>query len=292
MDGPSLRELENEVEAARSKLAQDLSTLRAPDTYSQVTDALKEEALDAKDALIDKAKTSLQSTVESWVQDLKAKAAANPTAALAIGAGIAWRLIQRPPIATALIGAGLFTLLRTNASGVAGRSNSDYLAEATARLGEQASDFGAEVQNQAGRAVEAAADHVGEWAGDRKERAEDALRVAARGVAEGTEAAKEQVQEWASRAAAPIRRKAAHTTKQPAAVAGQTYETAGSEDPIVRRENKGRIAAQIETLSTSVEESVGNRETRDALLLGAAGLAVFAALGVAWQKKPSETVSD
>src|SRR4051812_2759665 len=134
MSAPSLRELESDVEVARSKLARDLSTLRAPDTYSQFTSTLKQEAFAAKDAFIDKAKTSVQSTVESLVEDLKAKAAANPTAALAIGAGIAWRLIQRPPIATALIGAGLFSLMRTNASGVNGRSNNDYFTEATGRL--------------------------------------------------------------------------------------------------------------------------------------------------------------
>ena len=36
--------------------------------------------------------------------ELKDRAAANPVAALAIGAGLAWRLVHRPPIATLLVG--------------------------------------------------------------------------------------------------------------------------------------------------------------------------------------------
>ena len=113
MSDPSLHQLERDVEAARAKLAGDLSTLRCPATYSEFSSELKYEALDMKDALVDKAKSSVQSTIDTFVEDLKARAAANPAAALAIGAGIAWRLIQRPPIATALIGAGLYSLLRT-----------------------------------------------------------------------------------------------------------------------------------------------------------------------------------
>jgi hypothetical protein len=95
MAEPSLHELERDVEAARARLARDLSTLRSPETFSDFTDSLKHQALEAKDGF-----------VSNLLEDLKAKAAANPTAALAIGAGIAWRLIKRPPIATALSARG------------------------------------------------------------------------------------------------------------------------------------------------------------------------------------------
>src|SRR5687767_10900425 len=113
MSDPSLHQIEREVEAARAKLAGDLATLRSPATYSEFTSDLKSEALEMKDALVDKAKSSVQSTFENFVDDMKARAAANPAATLAIGAGVAWRLIQHPPIATALIGAGLYSLFRT-----------------------------------------------------------------------------------------------------------------------------------------------------------------------------------
>ena len=119
--GETLPELERDVEAARAKLARDLSTLRSPATSSEFIAAVKEEALDAKNMLIDKAKSGLQSTVRGFVEDLKARAAANPAAALAIGAGIAWRLFQKPPIATALVGAGLVSLFRTSPARLNGR---------------------------------------------------------------------------------------------------------------------------------------------------------------------------
>jgi hypothetical protein len=57
---PSLNQLEREVEASRTKLASDLSTLRSP----QFTENLKQEAIDYKDALLDKAKASAQSSIE------------------------------------------------------------------------------------------------------------------------------------------------------------------------------------------------------------------------------------
>ena len=95
------RKLEREVEIARSRLKSDLSVLSSPRTYAAFKEDLKSEA---------------NSTVYNLVDGLKARAAANPAAALAIGAGIAWRVIERPPIAAALIGAGLFSLFRTTPS--------------------------------------------------------------------------------------------------------------------------------------------------------------------------------
>ena len=112
MSEPNLHQLEREVEGARAKLAADLAVLRSPDTFSEFTEGLKSETLGAKDALVERAKSSVQSTIEGFVEDLKGRAAANPSAAVAIGAGIAWRLFRHPPIATALIGAGLVSLFR------------------------------------------------------------------------------------------------------------------------------------------------------------------------------------
>jgi hypothetical protein len=119
---PSLNQLEREVEASRTKLASDLSTLRSP----EFTENLKQEAIDYKDALLDKAKAKAQSSIESLIEDVKARAAANPAAALAIGAGIAWRLIRHPPIATALVGAGLISLFRTPPARPNGQAPADY----------------------------------------------------------------------------------------------------------------------------------------------------------------------
>ena len=95
MSAKTLRQFEGDVEMARAKLTGSLATLRSPDTLSAFTDDLKKEALDTKDALIGQAKAAAQSKVTELVEDLKAKAAANPAAALAIGAGLAWHFLRR-----------------------------------------------------------------------------------------------------------------------------------------------------------------------------------------------------
>ena len=205
MGEPSLQELERDVEAARAKLGRNLSTLSSPNTYSQFSDTLKDEAVSLKDAVIDKAKTSVQSAVEAFVDDLKAKAAANPTAALAIGAGIAWRLIQRPPVATVLVGAGLFSLLKTDATHSKGRTNADYVAEATGRLQEQASDFAADVTERAGRVYDAAADRASELASTVTDRVGEATSSAAAQITGVASAATERLQEWSDDASATLK---------------------------------------------------------------------------------------
>lgn len=147
MAGPRLEHLEYEVEAARAKLAEDLSTLRSPNTLSEFTDDLKHEALEAKDALVEKARASTQSVAQAIIDDLKAKAAANPSAALAIAAGFGWRFLRRPPIATALVGAGLISLLRTNSARPTGEQQVDHLSYAKERLKEQSSDLAESVSD-------------------------------------------------------------------------------------------------------------------------------------------------
>src|SRR5215207_2417043 len=111
-DADALYVREREVEAARSKLAADLAILSSPATFSEFTNDLKADATDVKDEALAKAK----STVQGIVDDIKARAAENPAAVLAIGAGIAWHLVRHPPITTALVGAGLYSLFKTSPS--------------------------------------------------------------------------------------------------------------------------------------------------------------------------------
>ena len=68
-----LANLEREVELARARLAGNLSTLVSTETYSEFKEDVKDEA---------------RSAVANIVENLKARAAANPVAALAIGAGL------------------------------------------------------------------------------------------------------------------------------------------------------------------------------------------------------------
>jgi hypothetical protein len=132
--------IEREVEAARARLLTDLSRLRSPRAYDDFTET-------AKSVLVNKAKTSALSAWQDLLENMKAKAAENPAATLAIGAGLAWRLLHHPPIATALIGAGLFSLLRTTPANL--REGGDYVSHATERLKQQATDLAGGVADRA-----------------------------------------------------------------------------------------------------------------------------------------------
>jgi uncharacterized protein YjbJ (UPF0337 family) len=243
MSEHSLHILEQDVESARTKLISDLSRLRSPATYAEFTAELKEEVVDAKDVLVEKAKAGVRSTIEEYVETLKAKAAANPTAALAIGAGIAWRLFQRPPIATALIGAGLVGLLRTTPAHTNGQTG-DYLEHAKERLKEQASDFAGRVKEEAGTVVDTVTDKASEFAGVAKE------RLGQLG---------DQTLETAQRAASNARATASHSMERGSTIADE--------------------------LSGSLQNVIGDQEARDKVLLGLAGAAVVAALGIAYQRR-------
>ena len=114
MSEAELNVLERDVEQARARFAGDLARLRSPATLSNFQDDLWARASETKDDLVEKAKEAATDGVQRLVSDLKEKAAANPAAALAIGAGLAWRLVHRPPIASLLVGIGLFSLWRTS----------------------------------------------------------------------------------------------------------------------------------------------------------------------------------
>ena len=84
-----LDRLEREVETARARLSDDLATLRSPSTYSDLTESLRQTAVDTKNTVVDEVRNRTSSAVEDAIETLKAKAAANPTATLVIGAGLA-----------------------------------------------------------------------------------------------------------------------------------------------------------------------------------------------------------
>src|SRR4051794_30040733 len=108
-----LERLELEVENSRSRLSEDIATLRSPSVYSDFLNSLKETALDAKDSMVEDVKDRSQSAIHDAIELAKAKAIANPTATLVIALGVGWHLLRNPPITAALIGGGLISLLRT-----------------------------------------------------------------------------------------------------------------------------------------------------------------------------------
>jgi hypothetical protein len=309
MSDPSLHQLERDVEAARARLAGHLSILRSPATYSEFSSELKDDALDMKDALVDKARSSVQSTINTFVEDLKARAAANPVAALAIGAGIAWRLIQRPPIATALIGAGLYSLFRTTPTYRNVRTTDEYFAQAKDRLAEQASDLAKAVKDSAAAISEAAAEKATELATGVKERAlamgeaatEKATELAA-GVKQSASYMGEAAQEKATELAGAARSQAQHwseevrlsigqaagNTSRPGGDASRTLADMRGESMTAAERAASRAAAITNEWMRPIQETAGSQEARDKFLLGAAGIAVVAALSISCQRRLSE----
>ena len=261
MSEPSLQELERDVAAARERLAGDLAVLRSPATFSDFKDDLKQEALGTKDKLIDNAKSAATSSIQGIIDDLKAKAAANPAATLAIGAGIAWRLIQRPPIATALIGAGLFSLLRTSTPADGASTDAEHFARAKERLREQTTEVAGVVKEHA---------------------------------AAMAESAKEKAQEWGDQAGTAAQQFAANLQKKGAAVADQASHAFGA----ARRDTSAKALHTAADLRQTASDATGAAmdmskrlrvSDRDKLLLGAAGFAVTAALGLAIQRRANNT---
>ena len=219
----NLHRLESDVEAARAKLARNLALLRSPQPYRQSGAALKSEAHALSQRILD---------------DLKARAAANPSAALAIGAGIGWRLFKHPPIATALIGVGLLSLWRTKPMPLADQG---YLATAQRRLGEQVSEAADTVKDYAVDTAVAGREKVGAYAQSALETAEEFAASATERAANTLEGAREAATYASDRAVNAVQRATSH--------------------------------------------GITDGSLRDQVLLGAAGAAVGAALGIAYQRR-------
>lgn len=321
----TLRQLEGEAEAARAKLAADLAVLRSPSTYAEFKDGLKQEAMDARDAVVDSVRSNMKSTAESWIDDIKAKAAANPGAALLIGAGVAWRLLRNPPIATALVGAGLFSLLRTSPQpGARHMSDEEYIEQAKYRLREQASDLAVSAKEHAtdlaGTAKEGALGFVDSARAQMhdvrdatkaraaslidgaKDRASDLTEGAKTQVADWQDFAQSKTQEWRDAATAATQELRSEASGQ---VAGVALSTAGALDDAAdavvetRDRAKRRIAAAADYTATAASNGYAavqrtardavSEQGRDKLLLGAAGIAVTAALTLALQRRINGT---
>lgn len=296
---------ERDVEIARRKLANDLARLRSPHTMSSFTADVKREAFNAKDALVEQAKASTQSAVNDWVENLKAKAAANPAALLCIGAGLAWRFIHHPPIASALVGAGLFALFRSEGRrGPAGMPR-DYIAEGKERLMEQAADFAAGAKQaaaQAGDAVaakagdllETAKDKATQWTNDARQSAVEASEAVADTVRStsdnAVEALKDKAREWST----ATRQTSAQVVSGAEAVAGNLGTTAQQFSDDIRAaasDAYGQSQRVVRDTLQTTAGAVGEQDTRDKLLLGIAGLAVAAAMGIAARRQMEDAGS-
>jgi hypothetical protein len=244
MNSPDLSILEREVEQARAKFAADLARVRSPTTVANFKDDLRMQALETKNDLVAKTTQAARDTTQRVLQDIKDRALANPVAALAIGAGVAWRLARHPPIASALIGFGIVSLLRTS-------PHSEKVHEAAARRLSDASSRAREVAESARQKVE-------HWADDARER----VRESAQGISERASTATER--------------------------AGAIAEEAGKATQETVSQLSERASELAQRASAVVRDVASDPDTRDKLLLGAATLAVTAAVGIAYQRRMQE----
>ena len=309
MSDTELNALERDVEQARARFADDLARLRSPSTLARFKDDAWAEARDTKDELVATTKEAAKDGAQRLFTELKDRAAANPVAALAIGAGLAWRLVHRPPIATLLVGMGVVGLLRTSPA----RNSEPYMglhdedprlrhggkdARLVARAGELADVVKDKVQDwsaEAGDAVRATATQVAETTTAVAERASRALRdvrEAARDTAEnvGDRAATmaERASDGLHDAKNTARISAAGVGDKAVAVAGQASQAVQDASDTVR-ETVAHMADKAAVLgqqaSHRIYEALPDKEDRDTYLLGAAALAVAAAVGIAYQRR-------
>jgi hypothetical protein len=332
MTGPSLHQLEQEAEAARGRLARNLRTLRSPTARQEFTDAIKQEAVAARDDVVDRTRTAVQTRIGDWIDDLKARAAENPVAVLAIAAGIGWRFLRDPPISTALVGIGMFSLLRGGAPSVTGLDDRDYVDRAVGTLKQQSRQVAAEVADRAGVAAAVAGEKVREWSDEAVATAretgaraldtaagaaanasdslhaslqasEDAVARAATGVGQAAADMQRTVRNQSGRLAGDLADRATAGAAQvghavegwstQAAAAMQPGRTGATDDTAAAdASNQGwrPVAAGQEAGAMMSGRDVPVRsDTANQLLLGAAGAAVAAALGVALQRRMAET---
>jgi vacuolar-type H+-ATPase subunit H len=248
MSSAELDLLEREVEAARAKFAADVGRLRDPRSYRLLKDDLLAEAKQTKDELLDKARSAASEAARDLLNQAKDKAIANPAAAAAIGAGLAWRLFTHPPIASLLVGLGAYSLWRTspapNGEGFTGR----------------ATDL-----------AETASESTRDWstrATDRLKEVSEQTTVAAQRASASVQETMRTIRESAKDAATEIASRTSH-------LADATGTSLSSQVSLV----KERATAALHHVPP-LEEGV-----RDNLLLGAAALAVAAAFGIAYRRR-------
>jgi hypothetical protein len=290
MSDANLNALERDVEQARARFADDLARLRSPAALAR----FKDDVWAAKDELIDTTKEAAKEGAQRFLTELKDRAAANPVAALAIGAGLAWRLVHRPPVATLLVGVGMVGLLRTSPDQDPRLRRSD--AGLAARAGDLAEAVKEKVQDwsvNAGDVARSTASQVAETASAVSERAGQVLHDAHDTVSRmgdktsPTERTSDRLQaakDAARQTVAQTGIKTASVTRQ----ASHVLQDAGG----AARETVAEMADEASSLAqqaaTRMYNALPDRENRDTYLLGAAALAVAAAVGIAFQRRAQQ----
>jgi hypothetical protein len=171
MSHAELDSLEADVRAARRRLKTDLDGLQAPETFANFKDEVLAEARGSRDDIVANVKEAATDGAGRLFAEIKERAAANPVAVGAIAAGIAWRILRKPPITTMLIGYGLFSLWRTKPGQLAPGAETvyrtaDMAVEAKEQIQQRGSDASDAIAHATAVAVPAVTDTVQRWSAD------------------------------------------------------------------------------------------------------------------------------
>jgi ElaB/YqjD/DUF883 family membrane-anchored ribosome-binding protein len=238
-------QLEREVEAARSRVIEDIERLRSHNYLSDAKSRIWSEVDQVRQNVVQNAKARGRAQLDGAVSELKARVAANPGAAIAIGAGLAWRFYRHPPVASVLVGAGLIALWRTDPRHPAPG------AELAARAAEMAGSARETIE-------ELAADPVGQVS-----RLADSAKEQARNLADET---REQLGTVAEAARDRL--------------GALTSEARGTIAQAV-----GKTEDWVDTGRETVAAAMPARGERDQYMLGVAALALAAAVGIAGRRR-------
>jgi hypothetical protein len=138
-----------------------------------------------------KAQDAAKDFGQRTLDDLKERALANPAAALAIAAGVLWRVVHRPPIASLLIGLGVVSLSRSSPAAASSTAPTHDNADETRHVDEspgivpRATEMAASIRDKA----DEWADQATKLARDAGDRVSGAVKKAADHASEGLQAA-------------------------------------------------------------------------------------------------------
>jgi hypothetical protein len=248
MSSAELNILERDVEAARTRLAVDLAQLSSPATLAHFKEDVRHEVTSAA-----------QDGAQDIIGEIKARAAANPAAVLAVGAGLAWHVIHRPPITSLLVGLGLYSLLKTNP---------------------QHPHAGAELVSRAGDMASAMTARTGELAGSLKQQADE---VASSLQQKAADLVASPLVARAGEIAGSLKEQAGEVAESLKEKAGMLH--AGDRATQVMSGASDAAGALVNGGSRAIYGITHNADERDKLLLGAAALALAAAVGISYQRR-------
>jgi hypothetical protein len=258
-----LDRLERDIRTTRARLAANLSVLTSGATLDELKTTVKAEARDASDDLMDRAKESGLTMLRNAVDDLKDKAIQNPAAVAAIGAGIGWKLWKNPPVASALVGYGLFSLLRG--------SDNDPVQNAVRDARGRIEDTAAAAMKSARATAHDIRDKTAEMAEDVQAKASSLLSD----VQGGAAAATGELRDTASALVGEARSTASRFAGEAEAMGRDAKEV--GQDLWDKSQRSGQIL--LNDVSDRARQLRADPQSQ--VLLSLAGVAVAAAVGVA-----------